>query len=75
MKSALAGHKFDVVYDLNGREAVETETLLAALPGGVEQYIYCECGSTQRHPPALTPHRMRRLFRGRLPEERRDAAH
>jgi len=41
LKSTLAGHSFDAVYDLNGREAVETEGLLAALPGGVGQYIYC----------------------------------
>ena len=42
MKAALAGHHFDAVYDLNGREAVDTETLLAGLPGGnIGQYIYC----------------------------------
>lgn len=36
----LAGQKFDVVYDLNGREAVDTQAALAALPG-IEQFIYC----------------------------------
>ena len=40
LKSVLKGKSFDVVYDLNGREAVETQSVLEALPG-VEQYIYC----------------------------------
>ena len=31
---------FDVVYDLNGREASEAEPILDALPG-LEQYIFC----------------------------------
>jgi nucleoside-diphosphate-sugar epimerase len=31
---------FDVVYDLNGREASEAEPILDALPN-LEQYIFC----------------------------------
>lgn len=33
MKEALSHHRFDVVYDLNGREAVETKIVLDACPG------------------------------------------
>lgn len=33
MKEALKSHRFDVVYDLNGREAVETKIILDAVPG------------------------------------------
>lgn len=33
MKEALSQHRFDVVYDLNGREAVETKIVLDAVPG------------------------------------------
>ena len=40
MKAALAPHRFDVIYDLNGREAVDTKIVVDAAPG-VEQYIYC----------------------------------
>eukprot|EP00252_Welwitschia_mirabilis_P011403 TRINITY_DN2563_c0_g1_i1.p1 TRINITY_DN2563_c0_g1~~TRINITY_DN2563_c0_g1_i1.p1 ORF type:complete len:404 (+),score=73.55 TRINITY_DN2563_c0_g1_i1:277-1488(+) len=40
VKNALTGSGFDVVYDINGREAVEVEPILDALPN-MEQYIYC----------------------------------
>lgn len=40
VKSSLAAEGFDVVYDINGREAVEVEPILDALPK-LEQYIYC----------------------------------
>ncbi|KAK1293754.1 hypothetical protein QJS10_CPB17g00954 [Acorus calamus] len=40
VKSSLAAEGFDVVYDINGREAVEVEPILDALPN-LEQYIYC----------------------------------
>ncbi|KAF5790467.1 putative NAD(P)-binding domain, NAD(P)-binding domain superfamily [Helianthus annuus] len=35
-----AAEGFDVVYDINGREAEEVEPILDALPN-LEQYIYC----------------------------------
>lgn len=40
VKSSLAAEGFDVVYDINGREAEEVEPILEALPN-LEQYIYC----------------------------------
>ncbi|KAK9130311.1 hypothetical protein Sjap_010798 [Stephania japonica] len=40
VKTSLAAEGFDVVYDINGREADEVEPILDALPK-LEQYIYC----------------------------------
>ncbi|OIW17465.1 hypothetical protein TanjilG_22577 [Lupinus angustifolius] len=40
VKSSLSAEGFDVVYDINGREAVEVEPIVEALPN-LEQYIYC----------------------------------
>lgn len=40
VKKSLSAEGFDVVYDINGREAVEVEPILDALPN-LEQYIYC----------------------------------
>ena len=40
VKSELEGSGFDVVYDINGREADQVEPILDALPD-LEQYIYC----------------------------------
>ncbi|KAE9446690.1 hypothetical protein C3L33_21419, partial [Rhododendron williamsianum] len=40
VKASLSAEGFDVVYDINGREAEEVEPILDALPK-LEQYIYC----------------------------------
>ncbi|KAK9822664.1 hypothetical protein WJX81_005883 [Elliptochloris bilobata] len=40
LADALSGKAFDVVYDMNGREATETAPILDALPD-LEQYIFC----------------------------------
>ncbi|XP_052298524.1 chloroplast stem-loop binding protein of 41 kDa b, chloroplastic isoform X5 [Citrus sinensis] len=40
VKSSLSAKGFDVVYDINGREADEVEPILDALPN-LEQFIYC----------------------------------
>lgn len=40
VRTSLAAEDYDVVYDINGREAVEVEPILDALPN-LEQYIYC----------------------------------
>ncbi|KAG0471939.1 hypothetical protein HPP92_016485 [Vanilla planifolia] len=40
VKSSLSAGGYEVVYDINGREAVEAEPILDALPN-LEQYIYC----------------------------------
>lgn len=40
VKSALAGKQFDAIYDMNGREASDVESVLDAV-GDVGQYIFC----------------------------------
>lgn len=40
VRRQLTGSGFQVVFDINGREAEEAQPLLDALPG-LEQYIYC----------------------------------
>jgi nucleoside-diphosphate-sugar epimerase len=40
LKAAISGKGFQVVYDMNGREAEEAEPILDAIPD-VEQYIFC----------------------------------
>lgn len=40
LKSKLSAASFDIVYDINGREALEVEPIIEALPN-MEQYIYC----------------------------------
>ncbi|KAG2620483.1 hypothetical protein PVAP13_3NG216100 [Panicum virgatum] len=40
VKASLAAKGYDVVYDINGREAAEVEPIIDALPD-LEQYIYC----------------------------------
>ncbi|XP_078444927.1 chloroplast RNA binding protein [Wolffia australiana] len=40
VKKSLSAEGFDVVYDINGREANEVEPILDALPN-LEQFIYC----------------------------------
>lgn len=40
MKAALSGKGFQVVYDMNGREAEECEPITEAIPN-LEQYIFC----------------------------------
>ena len=42
MKRKLSGSGFQVVFDINGREAVEAEPIISALGrSSLEQYIYC----------------------------------
>ncbi|ERN03280.1 hypothetical protein AMTR_s00003p00211760 [Amborella trichopoda] len=40
VKTTLSSSDFEIVYDINGREAVEVEPILDGLPK-LEQYIYC----------------------------------
>lgn len=40
IKAAISGKDFQVVYDMNGREAEDVEPILDALPN-IEQYIFC----------------------------------
>ncbi|XP_002979442.2 chloroplast stem-loop binding protein of 41 kDa b, chloroplastic [Selaginella moellendorffii] len=40
MKSKIASAGFEIVYDINGREAVEVEPIIDAIPS-LKQYIYC----------------------------------
>ncbi|KIZ07149.1 hypothetical protein MNEG_0796 [Monoraphidium neglectum] len=41
VEAKLKGRGFQVVYDINGREAAESEPLIKALKPSLEQYIYC----------------------------------
>lgn len=58
MAAALAGRSFDAVFDLNGREAADTATALAALGGAsaVGQYVYCSSAGVYLKSD-LMPHR------------------
>ena len=47
VKSSLSAEGFDVVYDINGREADEVEPILDALPN-LEQFIYCSSAEIGR---------------------------
>lgn len=41
VKSKLSGQGFEIVFDINGREAEEAEMLLDAVGDSMEQYIFC----------------------------------
>lgn len=43
LQGKLAGRGFEVVYDINGREAEEATPLLEALKPSLQQYIFCRC--------------------------------
>ncbi|KAK1428935.1 hypothetical protein QVD17_17775 [Tagetes erecta] len=55
VRSSLAAEGFDVVYDINGREAEEVEPIIDALPN-LEQYIYCSSAGVYLKSDLL-PHR------------------
>eukprot|EP00892_Ulva_mutabilis_P011880 jgi/Ulvmu1/9064/UM005_0157.1 len=55
LQSQLRGSGFDVVYDINGREADQVAPLLDALPD-LEQYIYCSSAGVYLK-SYLMPHR------------------
>lgn len=55
MKAALAGKGFEVVYDINGREADECELVLEAV-GPVQQYIFCSSAGVYKKSDQM-PHR------------------
>eukprot|EP00850_Spirogloea_muscicola_P012046 SM000076S21867 [mRNA] locus=s76:593395:596784:- [translate_table: standard] len=55
VKSALEGTGFQVVYDINGREATDLEPLLDALPN-LEHYIFCSSAGVYLKTDQL-PHR------------------
>ncbi|KAI3436106.1 hypothetical protein D9Q98_002164 [Chlorella vulgaris] len=55
MKSQLAGKGFQVVYDINGREAAECEVVLEAV-GDIEQYIFCSSAGVYMKSDQM-PHR------------------
>jgi len=56
MKRALAGADFDVVYDINIREAEEARILLDALEKDPEQYIFCSSAGVYLKSPQM-PHK------------------
>ena len=55
MKAALSGQGFQVVYDMNGREADEAEIVLEAIPD-LEQYIFCSSAGVYMKSDTM-PHR------------------
>ncbi|KAL4551793.1 hypothetical protein Ndes2526B_g06056 [Nannochloris sp. 'desiccata'] len=55
MKAALTGTGFEIVFDMNGREAVEAEPILDALPD-VKQYIFCSSAGVYKKNDQM-PHR------------------
>lgn len=55
VKSLLKGKGFQVVYDINGREATDAEPILAALPN-LQQYIFCSSAGVYLKTDQL-PHR------------------
>lgn len=54
VKTSLSAEGFDVVYDINGREADEVEPILDGLPK-LEQYIYCSSAGVYKKSDLL-PH-------------------
>ena len=55
IKAALTGTGFQVVYDMNGREAEEAVPILDALPD-LEQYIFCSSAGVYKKSDQM-PHR------------------
>ncbi|PSC76107.1 Chloroplast stem-loop binding of 41 kDa chloroplastic [Micractinium conductrix] len=55
MKAALSNKGFEVVYDINGREADEAATVLDAV-GPIEQYIFCSSAGVYKKSDQM-PHR------------------
>ncbi len=55
MKTALSGKGFQVVYDMNGREADEAAIVLDAMPD-LEQYIFCSSAGVYMKSDMM-PHR------------------
>lgn len=55
MKAALSGKGFQVVYDMNGREAEECVPIIDAIPD-VEQYIFCSSAGVYKKSDEM-PHR------------------
>lgn len=55
IKAAISGHGFQVVYDMNGREAEEAEPILAAIPD-LEHYIFCSSAGVYKKSEQM-PHR------------------
>lgn len=51
----LASEKFDVIYDMNGREATDTAPLADIFNGKVEQFIYMSSAGVYKKSP-LMPH-------------------
>lgn len=56
IKEKLGGEKFDVVYDMNGREAVDTMPVADLFNGKVDHYVYMSSAGVYKKSP-LMPHR------------------
>ena len=60
MKASISGQAFDVVYDINGREAEQVAPILEAIPD-LAQYIFCSSAGVYLKSPQM-PHRCALLF-------------
>lgn len=55
LKSKLGSETFDVIYDMNGREASDTAPLIEIFNGKVEHFIYMSSAGVYKKSP-LMPH-------------------
>lgn len=55
LKSKLGSESFDVIYDMNGREASDTAPLVDIFNGKIEQFIYMSSAGVYKKSP-LMPH-------------------
>jgi len=56
LKSKLGSETFDVIYDMNGREASDTAPLVELFNGKVEHFVYMSSAGVYKKSP-LMPHR------------------
>eukprot|EP01041_Mallomonas_annulata_P012462 gene12462-26212_t len=56
LKTKLGSEKFDIIYDMNGREASDTAPLIEIFNGKIEQFIYMSSAGVYKKSP-LMPHR------------------
>eukprot|EP00607_Mallomonas_marina_P010060 CAMPEP_0182417358 /NCGR_PEP_ID=MMETSP1167-20130531/1794_1 /TAXON_ID=2988 /ORGANISM="Mallomonas Sp, Strain CCMP3275" /LENGTH=346 /DNA_ID=CAMNT_0024590847 /DNA_START=200 /DNA_END=1240 /DNA_ORIENTATION=- len=56
IKTKLANNKYNVIYDMNGREASDTAPLIEAFNGKIDQFVYMSSAGVYKK-SALMPHR------------------
>lgn len=53
MKEKLAGHKFDVIYDMNGRELADSQPLIDMCRDSVEHFVYMSSAGVYKPSPIV----------------------